>query len=45
MRVGGVVSGLRLAAVGNLIAGVAIALAWNTVDTIGSDALFQFFHG
>jgi len=43
VRVPGIAAGLRLGAVGNFIAGVAIALAWNTVDTIGSDALLEFF--
>jgi len=44
VRIRGVVSGLRLAAVRNLVAGVPVALAWNTVDTVGRNALFQFFH-
>src|SRR5437867_9409422 len=36
--------GLRLMAIGNLVAGVAIALSGHTVDAIGRNALFQLFH-
>ena len=44
MRVGGITAGLRLRAVGHLVARVAVALTRNTVDTVWSDALFQFFN-
>src|SRR5438067_13262538 len=44
MRVPGVAAGLRLAAVGDLVAGVPIALAWNAVDAVRSDPLLQLFH-
>jgi hypothetical protein len=43
VRVGGIAAGLGLGAVGNLIAGVAVALARNTVDAVGSDTLFEYF--
>ena len=44
MRVRRVVPRLRLVAVGNLVAWVAIALAGNAIDAIGGNALFEFFH-
>ena len=44
VRIGGVIAGLRLAAVGDLVAGVSIALARNTIDAVRRDALFQLFH-
>jgi hypothetical protein len=43
MGVGSVVAGLWLVAVGNLVAGIAVTFARNAVDTVGSDAFFQFF--
>jgi hypothetical protein len=43
VRVGGVVSGMWLGAIGNFIARVAIAFAWDAVDAIGSNAFFEFF--
>jgi len=44
MRVCGVVSGLRLVAVGNLVAGVPIAFPGHAVDAVRRDALFQLFY-
>src|ERR1043165_1659077 len=44
VRITSIASWLRRAAVGDLVAGVAIALAGNAVDAIGSNALLQLFH-
>src|SRR6266498_2541989 len=44
VRVGGIASRLRLGAVGNFVARVAIAFAGNDVNTVRSNALLQFFH-
>jgi hypothetical protein len=44
MRVSRVVAWLRVAAVGNFVAGITVTFARNTVHTIGSDTLLQFFY-